>query len=65
DLIDKLPKFKQIFNMPTKRLKSTFCQEQIWQGNGVWSHTSSTEISHTSSTEDVARLLQNVSALTK
>ncbi|MGP1938989.1 MAG: 4-hydroxy-3-polyprenylbenzoate decarboxylase [Arsenophonus sp. ET-DL9-MAG3] len=35
DLIDKLPKFKQIFNMPTKRLKSTFCQEQIWQGNDV------------------------------
>ncbi|HGJ5855161.1 4-hydroxy-3-polyprenylbenzoate decarboxylase [Arsenophonus nasoniae] len=35
DLINKLPKFKQILNMPTKRLKSAACQEQIWQGEDV------------------------------
>ncbi|HGJ5860585.1 MAG TPA: 4-hydroxy-3-polyprenylbenzoate decarboxylase [Arsenophonus nasoniae] len=35
DLINKLPKFKQILNMPTKRLKSATCQEQIWQGEDV------------------------------
>lgn len=35
DLIDKLPKFKQVLNMPTKRLKSAACQEQIWQGDDV------------------------------
>uniref|UniRef100_A0A3B0MLN2 3-octaprenyl-4-hydroxybenzoate carboxy-lyase n=1 Tax=Arsenophonus endosymbiont of Trialeurodes vaporariorum TaxID=235567 RepID=A0A3B0MLN2_9GAMM len=35
DLIDKLPKFKQVLNMPTKRLKSAACQEQICQGDDV------------------------------
>lgn len=35
DLIDKLPKFKQVLNMQTKRLKSAACQEQIWQGDDV------------------------------
>ncbi|CAA2929405.1 4-hydroxy-3-polyprenylbenzoate decarboxylase [Arsenophonus endosymbiont of Bemisia tabaci] len=35
DLIYKLPKFKQVLNMPTKRLKSAACQEQIWQGDDV------------------------------
>lgn len=35
DLIDKLPKFKQILNMPTKRLKLAPCQKQIWQGDDV------------------------------
>ncbi|WP_395479935.1 4-hydroxy-3-polyprenylbenzoate decarboxylase [Candidatus Curculioniphilus buchneri] len=31
DLFDKLPKFRQILHMPTKRLHSAPCQEQIWQ----------------------------------
>ncbi|MDT9587359.1 MAG: 4-hydroxy-3-polyprenylbenzoate decarboxylase [Candidatus Arsenophonus melophagi] len=35
DLIAKLPKFKHILNMPTKRLKSSKCQEKIWQGEDV------------------------------
>ncbi|MFV9997992.1 MAG: 4-hydroxy-3-polyprenylbenzoate decarboxylase [Arsenophonus endosymbiont of Dermacentor nuttalli] len=35
DLIDKLPKFKLVLNMPTKRLKSAACQAQIWQGDDV------------------------------
>lgn len=35
DLWDKAPKFRQVLNMPTKRLNSAACQEQIWQGNDV------------------------------
>ncbi|WP_038933795.1 UbiD family decarboxylase domain-containing protein, partial [Yersinia pestis] len=35
DLFDKLPKFKQVLNMPTKRLNSAPCQEQVWQGEDV------------------------------
>lgn len=35
DLINKLPKFKQLLNLPTKKLTSAACQEQIWQGKDV------------------------------
>ncbi|MGP1958140.1 MAG: 4-hydroxy-3-polyprenylbenzoate decarboxylase [Arsenophonus sp.] len=35
DLINKLPKFKQVLNMPIKRLTSSPCQEQIWKGDDV------------------------------
>ncbi|WP_413736177.1 4-hydroxy-3-polyprenylbenzoate decarboxylase [Sodalis sp. RH21] len=35
DLLDKAPKFRQVMNMPTKRLSSAPCQEQIWQGKDV------------------------------
>lgn len=35
DLLDKAPQFRQVLNMPTKRLKSAACQEQIWQGADV------------------------------
>ncbi|NDL64524.1 4-hydroxy-3-polyprenylbenzoate decarboxylase [Acerihabitans arboris] len=35
DLLDKAPKFRQVLNMPTKRLSSAPCQEQIWQGEDV------------------------------
>lgn len=35
DLFDKLPKFKQVLNMPTKCLSSAPCQEKIWRGNDV------------------------------
>ncbi|WP_413727536.1 4-hydroxy-3-polyprenylbenzoate decarboxylase [Sodalis sp. RH19] len=35
DLLDKAPKFRQVLNMPTKRLSSAPCQEQIWQGQDV------------------------------
>ncbi|WED26631.1 4-hydroxy-3-polyprenylbenzoate decarboxylase [Vibrio sp. DW001] len=35
DAIDKIPVFKQVLNMPTKRLKKAPCQEVIWQGDDV------------------------------
>ncbi|MCR3756890.1 MAG: 3-octaprenyl-4-hydroxybenzoate decarboxylase [Sodalis sp. Ppy] len=35
DLLDKVPKFRQVLHMPTKRLRSAPCQEQIWQGKDV------------------------------
>ncbi|MFP3028832.1 MAG: 4-hydroxy-3-polyprenylbenzoate decarboxylase [Arsenophonus sp.] len=35
DLINKLAKFKQVLNMPIKRLKLAACQEQILQGDDV------------------------------
>lgn len=35
DFYDKMPKFKQVLNMPTKCLGSAPCQEQIWQGDDV------------------------------
>ncbi|ASW79863.1 4-hydroxy-3-polyprenylbenzoate decarboxylase [Vibrio anguillarum] len=35
DAIDKLPLFKQVLNMPTKRLRKAPCQEIVWQGNDV------------------------------
>ncbi|TKI07125.1 4-hydroxy-3-polyprenylbenzoate decarboxylase [Martelella alba] len=35
DLWDKAPKFRQVLNMPVKRLDSAPCQEQVWQGDDV------------------------------
>ncbi|MBS6058918.1 MAG: UbiD family decarboxylase [Pantoea sp.] len=35
DLFDKMPQFRQVLNMPTKRLRSAPCQEQVWQGDEV------------------------------
>lgn len=35
DLIDKLPKFKQVLNMPTKRLSSAPCQTHVFTGDDV------------------------------
>ncbi len=35
DAIDKLPVFKQVLNMPTKRLSKASCQEVVWQGDEV------------------------------
>lgn len=35
DLIDKLPQFKQVLNMPTKVLSKADCQQIVWQGEEV------------------------------
>ncbi|HGF7479350.1 TPA: 4-hydroxy-3-polyprenylbenzoate decarboxylase [Vibrio mimicus] len=35
ELIEKLPIFKQVFNMPVKRLRRAPCQEIVWQGDEV------------------------------
>nr|WP_260261394.1 4-hydroxy-3-polyprenylbenzoate decarboxylase [Vibrio intestinalis] len=35
DALDKLPVFKQVLNMPAKRLRKAPCQEIIWQGDQV------------------------------
>ncbi len=35
DALDKLPVFKQVLNMPAKRLRKAPCQEVIWQGEEV------------------------------
>lgn len=35
DAINKLPVFKQVLNMPSKRLRKAACQEVIWQGDDV------------------------------
>ncbi|PSW19403.1 4-hydroxy-3-polyprenylbenzoate decarboxylase [Photobacterium sanctipauli] len=35
DAIDKLPVFKQVLNMPVKRLRKAPCQEVVWQGDEV------------------------------
>ena len=35
DLFDKLPKFKQVLNMPTKRLSKAPCQEVVLTGDDV------------------------------
>ncbi|WP_371187295.1 4-hydroxy-3-polyprenylbenzoate decarboxylase [Thalassotalea maritima] len=35
DAIDKLPVFKQVLNMPTKRLKKAPCQEIVFTGDDV------------------------------
>jgi 4-hydroxy-3-polyprenylbenzoate decarboxylase len=35
DALDKLPVFRQVLNMPSKRLRSARCQEIIWQGDDV------------------------------
>lgn len=35
DAIGKLPLFKQVLNMPAKRVKSAPCQKVVWQGDDV------------------------------
>ncbi|MGD8112350.1 4-hydroxy-3-polyprenylbenzoate decarboxylase [Vibrio sp. TRT 17S01] len=35
DALDKLPLFKQVLNMPAKRLRKAPCQEVIWSGDAV------------------------------
>ncbi|EKF9792495.1 4-hydroxy-3-polyprenylbenzoate decarboxylase [Vibrio cholerae] len=35
ELIEKLPVFKQVLNMPVKRLRRAPCQEIVWQGDTV------------------------------
>ena len=35
DALDKLPVFKQVLNMPAKRLRKAPCQEIVWQGEEV------------------------------
>ncbi|EGR1703206.1 4-hydroxy-3-polyprenylbenzoate decarboxylase [Vibrio cholerae] len=35
ELIEKLPVFKQVLNMPVKRLRRAPCQEILWQGDEV------------------------------
>ena len=35
DLFDKLPQFKQVLNMPTKRLRGAPCQQKIYSGDDV------------------------------
>ncbi|NNN45560.1 MULTISPECIES: 4-hydroxy-3-polyprenylbenzoate decarboxylase [unclassified Vibrio] len=35
DAIDKLPVFRQVLNMPVKRLRKAPCQQIIWQGDKV------------------------------
>ncbi|EGU36838.1 3-octaprenyl-4-hydroxybenzoate carboxy-lyase [Vibrio ichthyoenteri ATCC 700023] len=35
DALDKLPVFKQVLNMPAKRLRKAPCQEIVWQGDEV------------------------------
>lgn len=35
DALDKLPVFKQVLNMPAKKLRKAACQDIIWQGDDV------------------------------
>ncbi|AXX99964.1 4-hydroxy-3-polyprenylbenzoate decarboxylase [Vibrio alfacsensis] len=35
DALEKLPVFKQVLNMPVRRLRKARCQEIVWQGNDV------------------------------
>ncbi|MGK2888690.1 MAG: 4-hydroxy-3-polyprenylbenzoate decarboxylase [Candidatus Malihini olakiniferum] len=35
NLMENMPKFRQVLNMPTKRLSSAPCQEQVWSGEDV------------------------------
>ncbi|GAM65959.1 3-polyprenyl-4-hydroxybenzoate carboxy-lyase [Vibrio ishigakensis] len=35
DALDKLPVFRQVLNMPVKRLRKAPCQEIVWQGDEV------------------------------
>ncbi|PMH38659.1 3-octaprenyl-4-hydroxybenzoate carboxy-lyase [Vibrio sp. 10N.286.49.B3] len=35
DAFNKLPLFKQVLNMPTKRLRKAACQQVVWQGDEV------------------------------
>lgn len=38
DFLSNMPKFKQVLNMPVKRLSSAACQEEVWQGEEVDLH---------------------------
>ncbi len=38
DLFDKLPRFKNVLNMPTKRLRSAPCQHQVFSDQQVDLH---------------------------
>ncbi|CCN82184.1 3-octaprenyl-4-hydroxybenzoate carboxy-lyase (3-polyprenyl-4-hydroxybenzoate decarboxylase) [Vibrio nigripulchritudo SFn27] len=35
DALDKLPVFRQVLNMPAKRLRKAACQQVVWQGDQV------------------------------
>ncbi|MGV2990606.1 4-hydroxy-3-polyprenylbenzoate decarboxylase [Vibrio sp. E150_011] len=35
DALDKLPVFRQVLNMPVKRLKKAACQQVVWEGDQV------------------------------
>ncbi|WP_318436049.1 4-hydroxy-3-polyprenylbenzoate decarboxylase [Photobacterium leiognathi] len=35
EALDKIPAFKQVLNMPVKRLRNAPCQEIVWQGDEV------------------------------
>ncbi|PAU36376.1 3-octaprenyl-4-hydroxybenzoate carboxy-lyase [Vibrio coralliilyticus] len=35
DALEKLPVFRQVLNMPAKRLRKAACQEIVWQGDEV------------------------------
>ncbi len=35
DALDKLPVFKQVLNMPTKKIRKAACQRIVWQGDEV------------------------------
>ncbi|MCQ1056656.1 4-hydroxy-3-polyprenylbenzoate decarboxylase [Photobacterium sp. ZSDE20] len=35
EALDKLPVFRQVLNMPVKRLRSAPCQDIVWQGDDV------------------------------
>ncbi|MBW3698627.1 4-hydroxy-3-polyprenylbenzoate decarboxylase [Vibrio sp. T187] len=35
DAIDKIPVFKQVLNMPAKRLRKAACQQVVWEGDQV------------------------------
>ncbi|MDN2482363.1 4-hydroxy-3-polyprenylbenzoate decarboxylase [Vibrio agarivorans] len=35
DALDKLPVFRQVLNMPVKRLRNAPCQQVVWQGDDV------------------------------
>ncbi|UUM30695.1 4-hydroxy-3-polyprenylbenzoate decarboxylase [Vibrio japonicus] len=35
DALEKIPVFKQVLNMPAKRLRKAPCQEIVWQGDDV------------------------------
>nr|WP_237483540.1 4-hydroxy-3-polyprenylbenzoate decarboxylase [Vibrio hippocampi] len=35
DAIDKIPVFKQVLNMPAKRVRKAACQQIVWQGEQV------------------------------
>ena len=35
DALDKLPVFRQVLNMPTKKIRKAPCQQIVWQGDDV------------------------------